>query len=77
MADLIPSSYHVPYAWVMAYDTRPLLTLDEKAQFLPKAAEEEYILFFEHDPSQECGTVQKTEKGIRLKDTFSFQELFG
>lgn len=77
MADLIPSSYHIPYAWVMAYDTRPLLTLSEKQDILPKAADEEWVLFFEHDPSVECGTVERTEKGIRLKESLSFNEFFG
>ena len=77
MADLLPSVGHIPVAWVMAYDTRPLETLKEKAAFLDKAAEEEYVLFFEHDPLVECCTLQHTEKGVRLKDTFSFSEVFG
>lgn len=66
MADLLPSVHHVPVAWVMAYDTRPLLTLDEKAAFLSKAAAEQYVLFLEHDPNNQCCMVQQTEKGVRL-----------
>lgn len=77
MADLIPSSHHVPYAWVMGYDTRPLLTLEEKETLLPTAADEGHILFFEHDPTVECATVQRTERGIRLGDSFSLNEFFG
>lgn len=77
MADLLPSVGHIPLAWVMGYDTRPLLTLNEKRSFLDKAATEEYILFFEHDAVNECCTLQHTEKGVRLKDTFSFAEMFG
>ena len=76
MADLLPSVGHIPLPYVMGYDTRPLLTLDEKEKFLNKAAEEEYILFLEHDADNECCTLKNTEKGIRLDQTFSFNELF-
>lgn len=75
MADLLPSVGHIPLPYVMGYDTRPLLTLDEKGKFLNEAADHEYILFLEHDSVNECCTVQHTEKGVRLKDTFSFSEL--
>ncbi|WP_114783405.1 MBL fold metallo-hydrolase [Botryobacter ruber] len=75
MADLLPSVGHIPLAYVMGYDTRPLLTLDEKAAFLQKAADEQYILFLEHDPVNECCSVQHTEKGIRLDKTFSLSEV--
>ncbi|MEJ8756622.1 MBL fold metallo-hydrolase [Pontibacter sp. H259] len=75
MADLLPSVGHIPLPYVMGYDTRPLLTLEEKALFLNKAAEEKYILFFEHDAVNECCTVEQTEKGVRLKDTFKLSEL--
>ncbi len=77
MADLIPSSHHVPNAWVMGYDTRPLLTLEEKQAILPTAADENHILFFEHDPSIECATVERTDRGIRVKETFGLEEFFG
>jgi len=77
MADLLPSIGHIPLPYVMGYDTRPLLTMAEKETFMNKAAEEEYILFFEHDSVNECCTVQKTEKGVRLKNTFSLQDYFG
>ena len=76
MADLLPSAGHIPLPYVMGYDTRPLITLTEKEKFLAKAAKEEYILFFEHDYVNECCTLQETEKGVRLKDTFSFKDLF-
>lgn len=75
MADLLPSTGHIPLPYVMGYDTRPLLTLDEKARFLDLAAKEEYILFLEHDSVNECCTVKQTEKGVRLDQTFSFNEL--
>ena len=75
MADLLPSVGHIPLPYVMAYDTRPLLTLDEKATFLKEAADKKYILFFEHDPVAECCTVQHTEKGVRADKTFSLAEV--
>jgi len=75
MADLLPSIHHLPLPWVMAYDTRPLLTLAEKSDFLSVAADEEIVLFFEHDAHHQCCTVQRTEKGIRLKETFPLSAL--
>lgn len=75
MADLLPSTGHIPLPYVMGYDTRPLLTMDEKKLFLDKCADEEIIMFLEHDSVNECCTVQRTEKGIRLKDTFQLSEL--
>lgn len=76
MADLMPTAGHVPLAFVMGYDTRPLLTLEEKAIFLNKAADNGYFLFLEHDAHQEIITVEHTERGVRLKDRFSFNEIF-
>lgn len=75
MADLLPSVGHIPLPYVMGYDTRPLLTLAEKDLFLQKAAAENYILFLEHDATNECCTLQQTEKGVRLKDTFQLKEI--
>lgn len=75
MADLLPSVGHIPLPYVMGYDTRPLITISEKEAFLNCAADEEFILFFEHDSVNECCTVQHTEKGVRLKETFSFSEI--
>lgn len=75
MADLLPSIGHIPLPYVMGYDTRPLLTLEEKERFLNEAADKKYILFLEHDAVNECCTVQRTEKGIRLEKTFSLSEL--
>lgn len=75
MADLLPSVGHIPLPYVMGYDTRPLLTLDEKAKFLNEAADNEYILFLEHDSVNECCTVKHTEKGVRLDRTFPLKEI--
>jgi len=76
MADLLPTTGNIPLPYVMGYDTRPLLTMEEKQLFLNKAADEEYYLFLEHDTQSELCTVQHTEKGIRLKNTFKFNEIF-
>ena len=62
-ADLIPSTYHIGLPYVMAYDVRPLTTLKEKATLLEEALEQQYLLFFEHDPTLECGFVQRNERG--------------
>jgi len=75
MADLLPSVGHLPLPYVMAYDMFPLKTLGEKKIFLSEALEKEYILYFEHDPVNECCTLQQTERGIRIKDTFKLNEL--
>jgi glyoxylase-like metal-dependent hydrolase (beta-lactamase superfamily II) len=76
MADLLPTVGHLPIPYVMGYDTRPLLTLDEKESFLNLAAAQNFYLFLEHDAHNEIITVQKTEKGVRLKDTFTTKEIF-
>ncbi|WP_207492165.1 MBL fold metallo-hydrolase [Aridibaculum aurantiacum] len=75
MADLLPSVAHIPLPYVMGYDMFPLTTLKEKKAFLEEAAEKEYVLFLEHDANNECCTVQKTDKGIRLKETFKLEDL--
>jgi hypothetical protein len=75
MADLLPSSAHIPLPYVMSYDTRPLITLKEKEAFLNEAAKNGYILFFEHDLYHECCTVQETEKGIRMKDSLTLSDI--
>lgn len=75
MADLLPSTGHIPLPYVMGYDTRPLLTIVEKEQFLKEAAARNYILFLEHDSVNECCTVKETEKGVRLDATFSLREI--
>ena len=75
MADLLPSAGHIPLPYVMAYDMFPLTTLNEKKSFLTEAQQNDYVLFFEHDPLIECCTLQMTEKGIRMKESFKLNEL--
>jgi glyoxylase-like metal-dependent hydrolase (beta-lactamase superfamily II) len=75
MADLLPSVAHIPLPYVMGYDMFPLTTLNEKKSFLAEALENNYILFFEHDPVNECCNLQMTIKGIRQKDVFKLSEI--
>ncbi len=76
MADVLPTVGHLPIPFVMGYDTRPLLTLDEKALFLNTAADNNYYLFLEHDAHNEIITVKHTEKGVRLNETFTCNQIF-
>ena len=76
MADLLPTIGHIPLPYVMGYDTRPLLTIKEKAAFLKQAADHQFYLFLEHDASNELCTVKHTEKGVRLNTTHQFSEIF-
>lgn len=75
MADLLPSIGHLPLPYVMAYDMFPLTTLKEKKSFLTEAVASNYVLFFEHDPINECCELIQTEKGIRAGNTFNLSEL--
>jgi glyoxylase-like metal-dependent hydrolase (beta-lactamase superfamily II) len=68
MADLMPSTAHIPMPWIMAYDTRPLKTLKDRKRFYSEALKGDYVLFFEHDLYHEAGTVHDTEKGVRIKE---------
>ena len=75
MADLLPSTAHIPLPYVMAYDMFPLQTLKEKKAFLEEAVTNDYVLYFEHDAQNECCTLQQTEKGIRVSETCKLSEL--
>lgn len=75
MADMLPSIGHIPMPYVMSYDMFPLKTLNEKKKFLTEALDNDYILYLEHDPVNECCTLQETEKGIRVKDTFKLTDI--
>lgn len=75
MADLLPSAAHVPMPYIMAYDTKPLVTLKDKENFFEEAIKNEYILFLEHDLYNECCTIEQTEKGPRVKETFKLSEV--
>jgi glyoxylase-like metal-dependent hydrolase (beta-lactamase superfamily II) len=74
-ADLVPSTGHIPIPYVMAYDMFPLTTLNEKKAILGEAVEKDFVLYYEHDPVNECCTLQQTDRGIRVKETFKLSEL--
>jgi glyoxylase-like metal-dependent hydrolase (beta-lactamase superfamily II) len=75
VADLLPSPAHIPMPYIMAYDMFPMKTLNEKKLFLNEAEQNNYILFFEHDPEIECCTVKQTDKGIRMDRVFKLEDI--
>lgn len=75
VADLLPTTVHLPLPYIMSYDTRPLLSMQEKENFLNEAVDKKYFIFFEHDPLHECCTLKNTEKGIRADATFELTEI--
>ena len=74
-ADLLPTAGHIPLPYVMGYDTRPLLTMSEKEQFLKNVAANNYYLYLEHDAHNPIITLQETEKGVRLNEVFSINDI--
>ena len=72
-ADLVPTASHVQLAWIMAYDLRPLVTLEEKRRILNAAADEQWVLFFEHDPSIAAARVKRGEKGFMIDVPVDFE----
>lgn len=70
--DLIPTTSHIPFPYIMGYDLRPLVTMEEKKRIIPQAEKEGWILFFEHDPETIAVTLQKTEKGFSIKEKLVF-----
>lgn len=75
MADLMPSTAHIPMPWIMAYDVRPLETLKDKERFYKEALEKDIVLFLEHDLYNECCTLHSTEKGVRVRNTFRLNDI--
>jgi glyoxylase-like metal-dependent hydrolase (beta-lactamase superfamily II) len=76
-ADLVPSAGHIPVPYVMGYDVRPLLTMDEKTQILQQALDNNWILIFEHDPVTECATLTQTDRGIRIGEKGKLKDFLG
>ncbi len=75
MADFLPSVGHIPLPYIMSYDVKPLITLQEKIDFMQEAIDNQYILFLEHDPVNECCTLKMTNKGPRLDQVFPLSEV--
>lgn len=74
LADLIPTAGHIPLPYIMGYDLFPLMTLDEKKKYLKDVSENNWMVFFEHDPYNECATVGLGAKGYNTKECFSVSE---
>jgi glyoxylase-like metal-dependent hydrolase (beta-lactamase superfamily II) len=70
--DLFPTTSHIPLPYIMAYDLRPLTTLEEKRNLLTRATEENWVIYFEHDPSTVAGRVKRTEKGFAFDAPVDF-----
>ncbi len=68
--DLIPTSSHIPIPYVMAYDLQPLMAVQEKKNILSQANEEQWKLFFEHDPEFALATIKRTDKGFQVDEKF-------
>lgn len=75
VADLLPTTHHLAPTWTMGYDIRPLQTIEEKSDFLEQAVEEEWNLFFEHDPEVAVGSLDETERGIEVVEARPLGEL--
>jgi glyoxylase-like metal-dependent hydrolase (beta-lactamase superfamily II) len=75
VADLVPTAGHLPIAYVASYDMFPLDAMNEKKFYLQQALNNNYVIFFEHDAINECCTLQQTEKGIRMKNTFKLDDI--
>ena len=75
-ADLIPTVGHLPIVYVMGYDTRPLLTMEEKNRFLNLACDQDYLLFLEHDVNHELIALQATDRGVRMNENHTLKTYF-
>ncbi len=75
VSDTLPTKAHLPLPWIMSYDTRPLITLEEKEPFLNEAADNGYIIFLEHDAYNECFTIVRSEKGFKASESFSLKDI--
>lgn len=68
LADVIPTTAHLPLPWIMGYDLEPLVTLESKRSLLQRAREEDWLLIFEHDPTTPWGRLDPHEKRPKLRD---------
>jgi len=73
--DLIPTTGHIQLPYIMGYDTRPLITMEEKARILRQASAENWVLIYEHDPVNECSTLVQTEKGARIGEVLALRDV--
>ena len=66
--DLIPLASQLSPPWIMSYDLQPVVTLSEKTEILCRAAKEDWIIVFEHDPETPCARIEGMEKGWRIRE---------
>jgi glyoxylase-like metal-dependent hydrolase (beta-lactamase superfamily II) len=69
VADLVPTTSHLPLAWIMGYDVEPLVTLESKRRILTRAAEEQWLLVFEHDAKTPWSRIKHDGKAFVLDQT--------
>jgi len=74
VGDVFPTTAHIPISWVCGFDTKPLVSMQERADFLSEAVKNDYIFFFEHDFYNECCTLTTNEKGVCVKEVCGFGE---
>jgi len=74
MSDLIPTAANIPIVWLASYDLYPVTAMEEKEAFLKEAADNNYLLFFEHDYYTQCASVEWSERGPMVKEKFDFQQ---
>jgi glyoxylase-like metal-dependent hydrolase (beta-lactamase superfamily II) len=71
-ADLMPTKAHIAFPFIMGYDNFPLTTLEEKKTLIPRMYEEQWLLFFEHDPLSALTKIESTPKGFKAGEDVPF-----
>lgn len=66
LADLVPTSAHLPLPWIMGYDLEPMVTLESKRRLYARAAAEGWLLIFEHDPVIAAARIAREDKRFAL-----------
>ena len=74
-SDLVPTAGHIPVPYLMGYDIRPLITMEEKERVLQDAVQNDVLLFLQHDPYNEVVSLKNTDKGVRLDQSTSLKKL--
>jgi glyoxylase-like metal-dependent hydrolase (beta-lactamase superfamily II) len=67
VADLIPTTAHLPLPWIMGYDVEPLVTLETKRRILARAVDEDWTMIFEHDPVTAWSKVMNDGRSYALR----------
>ena len=75
-SDLVPTAGHIPIPYLMGYDVRPLVTMEEKTRILNSLVENNSLLFLQHDPVNEVVFLKNTEKGVRFDRSSTLKDLF-